>query len=242
MLVRLQKLLADAGIGSRRACEKVIVSGRVSVDGRVVTELGFKADPDVSGVLVDGKPVRVEKLVYIALNKPKGYTSTCRDPHAQRSVLDLVTGIDERVFPVGRLDRDSEGLLLLTNDGAWANRISHPRYEVEKTYLVTIEGHPSSATLRRLEKGVELDTGEKTAPCKVILTRSDLAQNRSTIEVRLIEGKKRQIRRMFAAVGHPVVSILRTQIGPIKLGRLAPGTWRHLARRDIDAFAGETRS
>lgn len=236
MLVRLQKLLADAGIGSRRACEKIISAARVSVDGRVVTELGLKVDADESQVLVDGNPIRVEKSVYLALNKPKGYITTCRDPHVKTGVLELVSEVRERVFPVGRLDKDTEGLLLLTNDGEWANRISHPRYEVEKVYLVTVKGSPSSAVLKRLEKGIELDKGEKTAPCKVSLERANLKENQSTLEIRLIEGKKRQIRRMFKGIGHPVVSILRTQIGPIKLGRLAPGTWRQLSAAEIRGF------
>jgi 23S rRNA pseudouridine2605 synthase len=235
MLVRLQKLLADAGIGSRRACEKIILSGRVSVDGRVVTELGLRVDPQQSRVLVDGKPLKVERRVYLALNKPKGYITTSRDPHAEKVVLDLVSQVKRRVFAVGRLDKDTEGLLLLTNDGEWANRISHPRYEVEKVYTVTVEGEPSPAALRRLEKGIELDKGEKTAPCKVSLKRQSRSGDRSVLEVRLIEGKKRQIRRMFQAVGHPVVSILRTQIGPIKLGRLASGSWRRMTQREIAA-------
>ncbi|MCX7992638.1 MAG: rRNA pseudouridine synthase [Fimbriimonadales bacterium] len=228
---RLQKWLAFCGYGSRRACEQLIQQGRVQVNGIPAT-LGMKIDPQRDEITVDGKRVQPPKqLVYLMLNKPRGYTTTRRDPHATRTVMDLLKDAPSNVFPVGRLDTDSEGLLLFTNDGEFANRLLHPRYKLPKTYRVWVRGKPSESALRRLREGVELEDGA-TAPAVVKLLRSDKEQ--SLLEMVLREGRKRQIRRMCAAVGHPVLRLIRVAIGDLQLPRdLPPGKWRALTPEEV---------
>ncbi len=231
MAERLQKLLAQAGVGSRRACEDLIRQGRVAVNGQTA-QLGQKADPARDHITVDGQPIRRRpRHAYIALYKPVGVVCTTRDPQGRPTVLDLVPQFTAmRLWPVGRLDADSEGLVLLTNDGELAHRLTHPRYEHTKEYKVCVEGHPDAAALRRWREGVLLD-GRRTAPAQVEwLPREG---DRAWLRVVLREGRKREIRRVAALLGYPVVRLIRVRIGPVRLGNLQPGEWRHLTRQEL---------
>jgi len=226
--VRLQKLLARAGVASRRVVEEMIEDGRVRVNGEVAV-LGQRADPEVDLVEVDGALVGVRPdTVWYLLNKPAGVLSTASDPQGRPTVVQLVPA-EPRVFPVGRLDADTEGLLLLTNDGEVTNRLTHPRHGVEKEYLAHVEGTPSRGALRRLREGVELDDGI-TAPAKASVVSPGV--------VRLVihEGRNRQVRRMCEAVGHPVRRLVRVRIGPLTDSRLAPGAWRELRQDEVRAL------
>jgi 23S rRNA pseudouridine2605 synthase len=229
---RLQKLLARAGFGSRRACEELISAGRVTVDGEVA-RLGARADPSSQRIELDGVPVVVrDDVVYYLLNKPVGVVSTASDPQGRDTVVDLVPD-DPRVFSVGRLDTDTEGLLLLTNDGELAQRLTHPSHGVRKTYLAEVEGRPTDAALSTLREGVDLDDG-RTAPARVrVVARRDAS---TAVEIAIHEGRNRQVRRMFDAVGHPVVRLVRTRIGPVHDRTLAPGTWRRLRAAEVRAL------
>jgi 23S rRNA pseudouridine2605 synthase len=223
--VRLQKVLARAGFGSRRASEELIAAGRVTVNGEVA-ELGRRVDLERDEVAVDGVAVSVRPgLVHYLLNKPAGVVSTADDPQGRPKVVDLVPD-DPRVFPVGRLDADSEGLLLLTNDGDLTHRLTHPRFGVEKEYVARVDGSPSRQVLRRLREGVELDDGP-TAPAKVALLSP------SVLRITIHEGRNRQVRRMCDSVGHPVVRLVRTRIGPLVDRKLAPGQWRELTPTEV---------
>lgn len=225
---RLQKVLARVGFGSRRVCEDLIADGRVQVDGEVA-ELGRRVDPETARILVDGAPVGIRPdLVHYLLNKPPGVVTTADDPQGRPVVVDLVPA-EPRVFPVGRLDLDTEGLLLLTNDGDLANRLTHPSYGVEKEYVAQVQGTPSRAAVRRLREGVELDDGP-TAPARVNLVEP------SVLRLVVHEGRNRQVRRMCDAVGHPVVRLVRTRIGPLVDRSLRPGTWRHLEVAELRAL------
>ena len=222
---RLQKVLARAGIASRRASEELISAGRVSVNGEAA-RLGQRVDPGRDKVAVDGISVGVQPgLVYYLLNKPRGVVSTAADPEGRPTVTSLVPG-DPRVHPVGRLDADSEGLLLLTNDGELTHHLTHPRFGVEKEYLVSVAGRPSAGTLRSLRQGVKLDDGI-TAPAKVSQVEPSL------LRITIHEGKKRQVRRMCEAVGHPVTRLVRTRIGPLRDPGLPPGSWRELTTPEV---------
>jgi pseudouridine synthase len=231
MKIRLQKILAMAGIASRRTAEKLIAEGKVSVDGKVVTEMGSKVDPQEQRILFEGKPLTFEeKKIFLLLNKPKGYVTTLDDPQGRPIVTSLLTGIRERVFPVGRLDLDTEGALLLTNDGELANRIIHPRNEVKKTYQAKVSGLPTPEKLLQLEKGIMLE-GKKTAPARI-----RIIENKPTttlIEITIHEGRKRQVRLMFKAVGHHVLELKRTAYGNLTLGTLPTGKYRVLTEKDI---------
>lgn len=231
--MRLQKYLAHAGVASRRASEKLILSGRVSVNGQVVTELGTKVIPGQDVVQVDGKIVTLAtQKVYYLLNKPVGYVTTAKDPQGRPTVLDLIPS-PERIYPVGRLDYDSEGLLLLTNDGDVAYVLTHPRYEIKKKYLVEVQGTPNPETLLRLARGIKLADGW-TAPAKVKLIRGSGETAVLTIEIH--EGRNRQVRRMFEAVGHPVLWLKRLTMGPLRLGGLRSGEYRRLTPEEIAAL------
>jgi 23S rRNA pseudouridine2605 synthase len=225
---KLQKVLARAGLGSRRACEELIADGRVSVNG-VPARLGQRVDPNTDRVEVDGVPIGVRPdLVYYLLNKPPGVVTTAADPHGRPTVIDLVPA-EPRVVPVGRLDQDTEGMLLLTNDGDLTLRLTHPRYGVDKEYVAEVEGRPSRGALRRLREGVDLEDG-RTAPARVASLAPGL------LRVVIHEGRKRQVRRMCDAVGHPVVRLVRTRIGPIADRRLRPGEWRRLTIDEVRAL------
>jgi 23S rRNA pseudouridine2605 synthase len=224
--VRLQKVLAQAGIGSRRACEELIAAGRVQVDGQIITELGVRVDAKRQAVHVDGVRIQVDtSMVYLALNKPPGVVSTMDDPEGRPCIGDLLIGREERLFHVGRLDAATEGLLLLTNDGDLANRLSHPSHEVPKTYLAEVSGPLAKDVGKRLRAGIELDDG----PAKVDSFRVvDARPGKALVEVVLHEGRNHIVRRLLAAVGHPVEQLVRIQVGPIKLGDLRSGRTRAL--------------
>jgi 23S rRNA pseudouridine2605 synthase len=217
---RLQKVLARAGLGSRRVCEDLVAEGRVTVNGEVAV-LGRRVHVDRDQVAIDGAavPVDPDTVVYL-LHKPTGVITTAHDTHGRPTVLDLVPD-EPRVFPVGRLDLDTEGLLLLTNDGALTHRLTHPSFGVEKEYLAHVEGTPSRAAVRRLREGIELEDGV-TAPAQVAVVTPDL------LRIVIHEGRNRQVRRMCEAIGHPVVRLVRTRIGPLSDRKLKPGTWRVL--------------
>ena len=222
---RLQKVLARVGIGSRRVCEDLIAEGRVLVDGEMAV-LGRRVDPETALIEVDGAPVGVRPdLVHYVLNKPAGVVTTADDPQGRPTVVGLVPN-EPRVFPVGRLDVDTEGLLLLTNDGELAHRLTHPSYGVEKEYVAEVEGLPTRAVLRRLREGVELDDGP-TAPARATLV------DPSVVRLTIHEGRNRQVRRMCEAVGHSMVRLVRTRIGPLADRSLAPGAWRELTGDEV---------
>jgi 23S rRNA pseudouridine2605 synthase len=228
---RLHKYLARSGIASRRKAEEYITKGFVTVNGRKVTEMGHLIDPDTDKVSFKGKPVHsTTEKIFLLLNKPPGYITTTSDPEKRPTVMDLISGIAIRLFPVGRLDSDSEGLLLLTNDGEMANRLAHPRYGIKKTYRVHIRGRIENSQIKRLEKGVILEDGI-TAPAKV--TMEYLGRIESKLLLQIAEGKKRQIRRMMDEVGHPVNRLIRIQYGPIVLGKLRSGEYRYLSALEI---------
>jgi len=230
--VRLQKVLAQAGIASRRGAEEVIRQGRVVVNGIVVTELGVKVDPHADRITVDRITIAmVESRVYLLLFKPRCCVTTARDPQGRKTVFDFVPDAGARLFPVGRLDFDAEGLLLLTNDGLLANRLQHPRYGVTKTYEVAAMGHPTPAALERLRTGVMLKEG-MTAPAEVTVIGSSPGSTR--LRIVLHQGWNRQIKRMGEAVGHPVLSIKRVAFGPLRLGSLKPGGSRHLKSGEVE--------
>jgi 23S rRNA pseudouridine2605 synthase len=225
---RLQKLLAGLGVASRRACEELIAEGRVTVNGEVAV-LGRRVDPDADAVAIDGVPVPVRPgLVYYLLNKPRGVVSTAQDPQGRPTVVGLVPA-QPRVYPVGRLDTDTEGLLLLTNDGELTHRLTHPSFGVEKEYLAEVAGEPTPGALRRLREGVDLEDGP-TAPARASLAAP------SAIRLVIHEGRNRQVRRMCEAVGHPVVRLVRTRIGPLAERRLKPGEWRELSFEEVRAL------
>jgi pseudouridine synthase len=234
---RLQKILSTAGIASRRAAEQLITAGRVTVNGVTVTALGSKADPDVDDVRVDGRRVRPPTgRRYILLNKPRGYITTRSDPQHRPTVVDLLArqGIREYVYPVGRLDFESEGLLLLTSDGDLAARLTHPRHGVEREYDVVVRGVPDGRALDRLERGVVID-GRRTATAGVRLRKSFATSHgaESALSLVIHEGRNRQVRKMCDAVGHPVVRLRRVRIGPISDPRLKPGQFRELTSREV---------
>lgn len=229
---RLQKILASAGLGSRRECEKVIQEGRVRVNGEVVRELGRGADPDQDAITVDKRLIRAKKLSYIAMYKPRGYTSTRRDPHAPRTVLELLPERLRHLNLVGRLDASSEGLILFTNDGQLANRLTHPRYGVPKTYRATVRALVTDADLKHLAEGVELEDG-MTLPAEVALIARDTEKSRTRVALTIREGRNRQIRRMFEALGYEVARLVRVQFGPVSLADLRPGQIRELTEEEL---------
>jgi len=230
---RLQKVMARRGVASRRRCEELISSGRVTVNGRVVSEMGIKVSPE-DVIAVDGRVLEAERepLVYLLMNKPKGYVTTVRDPQGRTTVMDLLPEVKYRVYPVGRLDYDTEGLLLLTNDGELSYALTHPSHGVDKTYQAVVWGIPSQESLDKLKKGIRLEDGW-TAPAKVKLLKKG---QQSEIELVIHEGKKRQVRRMLKAVGHPVISLKRTSFGPLSLDKLAPGEYRYLTREEVESL------
>lgn len=228
---RLQKYLAHAGVASRRTCEELISAGKVRVNGEVVREMGVKIDPEKDRVEVNGQTVgEKEDKIYLMLNKPKGYVTTLRDPQGRPKVVDLVKDTGRRVYPVGRLDFDTEGLLLLTNDGELTFALTHPRHEIGKTYIAVVKGIPDKDKLKRFQKGLRLADG-MTAPAKVRVMKKKGAN--AVLEITIFEGRNRQIRRMCETIGHPVLELKRISMGFLELGNLAEGKYRQLTEKEI---------
>lgn len=231
MEARLQKIISQAGLASRRAAENIILEGRVEVNGQVIRELGGKYDPELVEIRVDGKVISApEAHVYYLLNKPKGYVSTASDERGRRTVLDLLPEVKERIYPIGRLDMNTEGLLLLTNDGELMNGLLHPRYEVQKTYVARIATELSEAALKALREGVKLEDG-LTAPARVRVLET--APGRTRVEITIHEGRNRQVRRMFKAVGHEVLALKRTAFAGLSLEGVRRGEHRALTEEEI---------
>ncbi|HET8663152.1 MAG TPA: pseudouridine synthase [Nocardioides sp.] len=236
-LVRLHKLLARSGIASRRKCEELMLAGEVTVDGAVVTRLGTKVDPTTAVIRVSGRRLPpMSPNVYLAVNKPVGVTSTMSDPHAERTLSDLLRDRPERLFHVGRLDTDTSGLLLLTNDGEFAQRMAHPSYEVDKTYVAAVEGVVHASTMQRLLDGVTLDDGPVTVSSVKLVGGQGTARHGTILELVIHEGRNRIVRRLLAHVGHPVKQLTRTAIGPVVLGRLGVGEIRELTHDELGAL------
>ncbi len=234
---RLQKVLAAAGIASRRECEELIVEGRVKVDGKIVSELGARVDAATQDIQVDGEPLKQPRRVYFAVNKPEGVVCTANDPSGRQRVTDLLPPNVGRVFNVGRLDMSSEGLILLTNDGELANRLTHPRHGVEKLYHVVVAGSPAAETLAEVRKGVYLDEGRVAFANVKIKTRRKAS---TVLEVMLDEGRNREIRRVLARVGHKVQKLQRIAVGPVRLGEMPAGAYRPLTRDEVNALRSAT--
>lgn len=230
--MRLQKFMAQCGVASRRKSEEIIIDKRVKVNGVIVTELGFKIDPLHDIITIDGKRIKHrEKKIYIIMNKPKGYVTTVSDEYNRKTVLDLVKGIKERVYPIGRLDYDTSGLLLLSNDGELANKLIHPKYEVVKTYIATVKGKPNEENLEKFKNGLEID-GYTTSKADIEILNS--VNDKSVVKIQIHEGKNRQIRKMCEKIGHPVTSLKRIAIGDLELGTLKKGCWRFLNDNEIE--------
>ena len=231
---RLQKIIARAGAASRRAAEDMITQGRVAVNGVTARLLGIKADPDKDEIRIDGKLIAPRPAkIYLALNKPRGYVTSLRDPEGRRIVADLLTEVPDRLFPVGRLDYDSEGLLLLTNDGDFAYRIEHPRFRISKTYRVKVAGRLTGREVSRLTEGIPLDDGD-FQPTGVRVEK--INRGSCWLILTVTEGRKRIIRRGFAAIGHPVLRLVRVGIADIRLGELKEGQYRYLAKREVQGL------
>ena len=239
-LLRLQKYIASCGVASRRAAEEMIEAGRVRINGRTVTELGTKVNPVKDKVSVDGKLIAPEtKKYYIMLNKPVGYITTAKDQFERKTVLDLVSDLDARLYPVGRLDYDSEGLIFLTNDGDFTYKLTHPAHEIKKKYQVVVAGMVDMENVWKLRKGVEID-GRLTAPARVEITKQ--LENSTELTFVISEGRNRQIRKMCEAVGHNVLKLRRVAIGNVVLGNLPKGKWRHLTPGELQLLTGGEKS
>ncbi len=231
MEVRLQKYLADCGVASRRKCEEIILSGRVEVDGEVVEELGTKVDPKVNKVTVNGRVIKNnQEFRYILLHKPEGFITTAKDQFDRPSVIDIVGEVEERIYPVGRLDYDTSGLLLLTNDGDLTFKLTHPKHNVEKTYIARVAGIPDADAIESLKSGVYID-GYKTARAKVDIIKT--LEGSASVKISIKEGKNRQVRKMFSAVGHEVVALKRIATGNLFLGELKRGEYRDLTEEEV---------
>ncbi len=229
--MRLQKFLATCGVASRRKSEELISNGRVKVNGNIITEMGFKVNPETDQVSVDNKTITLEeRKVYIMLNKPKGYVTTVSDQFNRKKVTDLVD-VSCRVFPVGRLDYNTSGLLILTNDGELTFRLTHPKFKVEKVYIAKIKGIPTKEELNNFEKGLRIEN-YITAPAKIKILKK--SKDSCTVEITIREGKNRQVRKMCDAIGHPVLELKRIKMGRINLGDLEVGNWRYFTEREID--------
>ena len=234
--MRLQKILSRAGLASRRAAETLIAEGRVSVNGTTVREMGTKADAASDDIRVDGRRIKAaEPHRYILLNKPPGYVTTRSDPQRRRTVIDLLRGVREYVYPAGRLDYATEGLVLMTNDGDLAAKLTHPRHGVERTYEARVTGVPDAGAVERLRKGVPLD-GRRTRPAEVTLLHRGHTDRDSVLVMTIREGRNRQVRRMCEAVGHPVRALVRTRMGPLRDARLKRGMWRDLTDDEVRAL------
>lgn len=234
-MIRLQRYLAACGLGSRRACEEFITAGRVSIDGQTVAALGTKVDPQSQSVALDGEPLRMERKKYYVLNKPPGVLSTNRDPQGRKRVIDLFDPNEPRLFTVGRLDEDSEGLLIVTNDGDLAQKLAHPKFRVKRTYELQVAGVPTGETLSQLKRGVHFAEGKfRVLQAYIVKVRGKSA----LVEVVLTEGHNRELRRLFARLGHKVMKLKRVAFGPIRLGGLPRGRHRELRRSELAALLG----
>jgi 23S rRNA pseudouridine2605 synthase len=232
--LRLQKIISQAGVASRRAAEKLISEGRVTVNGETVREMGTKADPARDDIRVDGRRLKsAERLRYVLLYKPAGYVTTRSDPQRRRTVIDLLHGVKEYVYPVGRLDYDTEGLLLLTNDGDLAAKLTHPRHEINRAYEALVSGIPNDDAIDRLRRGIPLD-GRRTLPADVSLVNKGRRDHAGVLLITIREGRNRQVRRMLEAVGHPVQALRRVRFGPLTLRGLKPGEWRELSGDEVE--------
>lgn len=232
-LMRISKYLSVSGITSRRKAEELIRSGRITINGKIITDLSFKIIPDLDIVKLDGNIIKMNvRKIYIKLFKPAGYITSSSDEFGRKTVLDLID-INERIFSIGRLDKDTRGLLLLTNDGDLAYKITHPKYEIEKTYRVRIKGEPKDEELNMLKVGIDLDDF-KTSPAKIKLL--NVYHNTCDLLIKIHEGKKRQIRRMFEYIGHPVIDLIRLKIGPIELGDLKEGQWVYMNNTELNSL------
>ncbi|WP_427338755.1 pseudouridine synthase [Caloranaerobacter sp. DY30410] len=230
--MRLQKYLAMCGVASRRKSETLILQGRVKVNGKVVDKLGYKIDPDIDIVLVDNKRViKKEDYIYIALNKPEGYITTVKDQFNRPTVLDLVKSINERIYPVGRLDYDTSGLIFLTNDGDLTYKLTHPKHEIEKVYIAKIKGVPTEKELNEFRNGLKIDN-YVTSKAKIKVLKK--YNNYSIVKITIHEGKNRQVRKMCEKINHPVIKLKRIAIGKIELGNLKKGNWRYLSKKEIE--------
>lgn len=239
MLERLQKVISQAGVASRREAELIIKAGRVTVNGAVVTELGTKVSPGRDQVAVDGKRLKSENNVYLMLNKPKGVITTVKDPGKRQTVLDYLKDIPQRIYPVGRLDFNTEGLLLLTNDGELTNALIHPSRKIFKTYLAKVKGIPSEEKLDLLRAGIKLEDGV-TAPAQIYLIDIDQEKLSATLEITIHEGKNRQIRRMCEAIGFPIRQLKRTKFAGLALTGLRRGQYRHLSDSEVEMLKNLT--
>lgn len=238
MKIRLNKFLSQSGIASRREADGLIEAGRVKVNGKVVLTLGTKINAVEDRIEVDGRVIKpAAGKVYIVVNKPVGYLVTRKDPFARSTVMELLPELSTRLYPVGRLDYDSQGILLLTNDGELCNRLLHPRYKIKKMYMVKVKGKPGVADLKKLQKGIYLDN-KKTSPAKIIKLRESLRG--TLLRVELHEGRKREIRRMFAYIGHEVQALKRISFAGIALGKLKSGQWRYLSSREVTSLKKKT--
>lgn len=227
---RLQKVMAHAGVASRRKSEEIIAEGRVKVNGQTVTEMGTKVNPERDVIEVDGEIISKEKRIYILLNKPEGYITSVDDPRGRKTVLDLVDDVEQRIYPVGRLDYDTSGLLLLTNDGQLTYILTHPSHEIDKTYLTEVEGRITNKESDKLKNGVKLEDGI-TAPAKLEIHKRD--EKHTSFSLTIHEGRNRQVRRMCDAVGHPVINLKRTSLGPLTLDGLNKGDYRYLTDQEV---------
>ncbi|QDX93730.1 rRNA pseudouridine synthase [Brevibacillus laterosporus] len=237
---RLQKVLAQAGVASRRSCEELIKQGRVKVNGQVITELGTKVTASVDQILVDNKSIAQEEHVYVLLHKPTGVITSMSDPEGRKTVRDLIKQIPQRVYPVGRLDFDTSGLLIMTNDGELANRLAHPSFEMDKVYRAWVKGIPTSESVLRLAKGIKLEDG-MTSPGKAKILERDTNKNRTLLELTIHEGRNRQVRRMCQAIGHPVVTLQRIRISFLMLGNLGLGSYRFLQKEEVERLQSELK-
>ncbi|MCP3772498.1 rRNA pseudouridine synthase [Paenibacillus sp. MZ04-78.2] len=235
---RLQKVLAEAGVASRRKCEELITAGRVEVNDKVVTTLGVKVDPSQDFIKVDGKPIRRQSKVYVIFNKPKGVITSAQDPEGRKTVTEFFKNIKQRIYPIGRLDYETEGLLLLTNDGEFAHLLTHPKHHVPRTYLATVKGVPHGSLLDKLKNGIELEDG-MTAPAEVEYQDVRPETNESVVKITIYEGRNRQVRRMFDAIHHPVIKLKRVQFGPLLLSGIPRGKFRHLTPQEINELRQE---
>ncbi|NHN28763.1 pseudouridine synthase [Paenibacillus agricola] len=235
---RLQKVLAEAGVASRRKCEELITAGRVMVNDEIITTLGVKVEATSDVIKVDGRTIRQQKKVYILFNKPKGVITSASDPGGRKIVTDFLEDIQERIYPVGRLDYDTEGLLLLTNDGEFANLLTHPRHHVPRTYHATVKGVPHGSLLDKLRDGIELEDG-MTSHAEVDYYDIDLAKKETIVSITIYEGRNRQVRRMFDAIEFPLIKLKRVQFGPIALTGVPRGKFRHLEPKEVKELTDE---